>query len=93
MEPAISRSSVDLPLALGPRMATSSRSRAWKVVASSVNSGAAWRARGVGVAGLLDVHAHVRVRAGARGGIGAGAGVAAGMGGVGHAHASLRRSR
>ena len=88
MAPATRRSSVDLPLALGPRMATSSRSRAWNVVASSVNSGAAWRARRVGVAGLLDVHAHARARgvAGRRFGRGGGSG-------LGRAHASLRRSR
>ena len=50
-------------------------------------------ARGVGVAGLLDVHAHVRVRAGAHGGIRRRSGSGGGEGGVRHAHASLRRSR
>jgi hypothetical protein len=39
MVPVISRNSVDLPLALGPRIVTISRSLAWKVVAPNVNVG------------------------------------------------------
>ena len=89
MAPAMRRSSVDLPLALGPRMATSSRSWAWNVVASSVKSGAAWRARCVGVAGLFDVHAHVRCARAPHGGLGCGSGGS----GLGRVHASLRRSK